>query len=327
VNPTAGGAGPLILALDIGGTKLAAGLVSGDGQLLASEREPTRTVEGPDVVIEQLVAMGRRVARDTAPVAIGVGCGGPLDARRGIIQEPPNLPGWIDVPLVARLEAALNLPVHLDNDANAAALGEHRWGAGRGAQNMVYLTISTGIGGGVIAGGRLLWGESGNAAEVGHVSVSYDGWPCICGRRGCPEAFASGTNIAARARAAVAAGEPSVLSSVASDEITAESVTRAVAAGDALAIRIWDETTTVLGAAVTNVLNTFEPEVVVIGGGVAQAGDLLFEPVRRLALSLALPPHRRARIVPAELGEHTGVLGAAAVVLERQSIAEPAEVG
>lgn len=318
---------PLILALDVGGTKLAAGLVAADGRLLGSVREPTRTAEGPDVVIGQLVALGRHVAGDARPALVGVGCGGPLDAKRGIVQQPLNLPGWIDVPLVAELEAAFELPVYLDNDANAAALGEHRWGAGRGTQNMVYLTVSTGIGGGVIADGRLLWGETGNAAELGHVSVSYDGWPCVCGRRGCPEAFASATNIAARARAAVAAGEPSSLSGLPSEEITAEAVTRAVGEGDALATRIWEETTAVLGAAVANVLNAFEPELVVIGGGVTRAGDLLFDPVRRLALSLALPPHRRARIVPAELGDDTGILGAAAVALERQATAEPLVAG
>jgi glucokinase len=312
----------LILALDIGGTKLAAGLVTPDGQLLGSGREPTRAVEGPDVVIAQLVALGRRVYGDAHPALVGVGCGGPLDANRGIVQQPLNLPGWVDVPLVAHLEAAFDLPVYLDNDANAAARGEHRWGAGRGTRNMVYLTVSTGIGGGVIADGRLVWGETGNAAELGHVSVSYDGWPCVCGRRGCPEAFASGTNIAARARAAVVAGEPSALADVPADQITAQAVSEAANAGDALAERIWDETMEVLGAAVANVLNTFEPELVVIGGGVTRAGDLFFDPIRRLALSLALPPHRRARIVPAELGDETGILGAAAVALERQGAQE-----
>lgn len=315
----------LILALDIGGTKVAAGLVRPDGTLLADAREPTRVAGGPDVVIDQLVALGRTVAGNRTPTVIGVGCGGPLDARRGIVQQPLNLPGWFDVPLVARLEAAFGLPAYLDNDANAAALGEHRWGAGRGTRNMVYLTVSTGIGGGVIADGRLLWGETGNAAELGHVSVAYDGWPCVCGRRGCPEAFASGTNIAARARAALAAGEPSSLSQLTEDAITAERVTEAVRQGDALATRIWDETTAVLGNAVANVLNTFEPEVLVIGGGVSRAGDLLFEPVRNLALQLALPPQRRARIVPAELGDQTGVLGAAAVAIDRQETREPVE--
>lgn len=319
-----------VLALDIGGTKLASGIVSESGELSGYVREPAGAAEGPDAMIERLVAIGRRSVSMAGEAidelcAVGVGCGGPLDARAGIILDPPNLPGWRNVPLAAILRQALGLPVHIDNDANAAALGEHRFGAGRGVDNLVYFTISTGVGAGVIAEGRLLWGESGNAAELGHVSVAYDGWRCHCGRRGCPEAFASGTAIARRTRQAVAAGERSSLAED-PDAITAEAVADAARAGDPLASRIWDETAQVLGAAVANALNAFNPRLVILGGGVARAGEQLLEPVRRIGLSQTLGPQAsEADVVLAALGERTGVLGAAAVALARQEEARQAD--
>lgn len=317
--------GAPVLGLDVGGTKLAAGIVSVDGELLASAREPTVLDDGPRRIVDRLVELGKRVMDEAgtaadALVAVGVGCGGPLDAERGIIQDPPNLPGWTDVPLVAWLHDAFERPVHLDNDANAAALAEHRWGAGRGCESIVYLTISTGIGGGVVIGERLLRGANGNAAEIGHMSVKFDGWPCVCGRRGCLEAFASGTNIARRAREAVADGAPSVMTNLAGSvaAITAKTVADAARRGDPVARRIWDETTDVLGAGLANVLNLFNPSRIVLGGGVTLAGELLFEPLRRVALAQTLGPQAEvADIVPAELGETIGIHGAAAVALAR----------
>jgi glucokinase len=311
-----------VLALDIGGTKLASGVVADSGELIGFLREPADAADGPQAMIRRLVEMGRRsVAVAKVAIgdldAVGVGGGGPLDARAGMILSPPNLPGWRGVPLGALLREALGVPVHIDNDANAAALGEHRFGAGRGVANLVYFTISTGIGAGVILDGRLLWGESGNAAELGHVSVAYDGWPCHCARRGCPEAFASGTAIARRTRDAIEAGASSSLAER-PEAVTAEAVARAAAAGDPLARRIWSETVEVLGAAVANALNAYNPRLVILGGGVARAGERLLEPVRRIALSQTLGPQARdGDVVLAELGERTGVLGAAAVALAR----------
>lgn len=317
--------GEAVLALDIGGTKLAAGVVTPDGALLASVREPTALGDGPRRIVDRLVELGAKVTSEAGLTtgdlaAVGVGCGGPLDVERGIVQDPPNLPGWTDVPLVAWLRGAFGRPVYLDNDANAAALAEHRWGAGRGCGSIVYLTISTGIGGGVVIGDELLRGANGNAAEIGHMSVAIDGWPCVCGRRGCLEAFASGTNIARRAREAVEAGEASGMTELAGStgSITAQTVAEAARRGDPLARRIWDETTMVLGAGLANVLNVFNPSRIILGGGVTHAGELLFEPVRRAALSQTLGPQAEvADIVPAELGETIGIHGAAAVALAR----------
>lgn len=324
-----------VLGIDIGGTKLAAGVVTLDGEQISQDRVPTLAHEGPDKVIDRLIDLCRRTVANSGVawdqiLAAGVGCGGPLDPHTGVIKEPPNLPGWIDIPLVQRLHDALGLPVYLDNDANAAALGEHQFGAGRGVENMVYLTISTGVGGGIIIGGRLYQGENGNAGEIGHMSVSYNGRPCNCGSRGCVEAYASGTNIAARAREAVLAGEPSLLTQIAGspERINGEAIDAALKAGDALTVRIWDETMEILGAGIANVINIFNPRRVVLGGGITNFGSTLFDPIRRIAMSRAMGPLTEVvEIVPAQLGGQVGVLGAAAVALERTGKTGGTEVG
>lgn len=317
----------VVLGIDVGGTKLAVGAVGADGSLRGWRRESARIEDGPERTIERLIEMSRRTLDEVGRErvwAVGVGCGGPLDPAAGVILNPPNLAGWVDVPLVDRLHVALGLPVYLDNDANAAVLAEHRFGAGRGLRNIVYLTISTGIGGGVIIDDQLLEGANGNAAELGHMSVDYDGWPCTCGRRGCLEAFASGTNIAVRARRAAQGGEASIVSELAGSvgAVSAETVAEAVRRGDALATRVWQETIEVLAAGLTNVLNIFNPERIILGGGVMQAGDLLLEPLRRRALTATLGAQGQvADIVPAALGERIGVYGAATVALRRSDVA------
>ncbi len=322
-----------ILGLDIGGTKLAAGIVTLEGVEIAQDRTPTQVEEGPTAVIDRLIELSRSVVRQAGitmdqVIAAGVGCGGPLDPTTGIIKDPPNLPGWTDVPLVHILQEALQVPVYLENDANAGALGEHRFGAGRGVANLVYLTISTGIGGGIIINNRLYAGENGNAGEIGHMVVAYNGRPCNCGGKGCLEAYASGTSIAARAREAVASGEPSILASLAGgvEQITAEHLEQAIHAGDPLATRLWVETTEILGVGIASVINIFNPRRVVLGGGITNVGSLLFDPVRAIALSRAMGPLAKVvEIVPAQLGGQVGVLGAAAVAMERLGI-ERAEV-
>ena len=197
------------LGMDIGGTKLAVAVATADGQVRAHLRDASRAEEGPDAMIERIVGMGQaaivEAGLEIADIkAIGIGCGGPLDPVRGVVHHALNNPGWIDIPLVDRVEKALGRPAYLENDANAAALGEHRFGAGRGIRNLAYLTISTGVGGGVIVDGRLIHGETGNAGELGHISVRIDGRPCLCGSRGCIEAYCSGTSIADRTREALA---------------------------------------------------------------------------------------------------------------------------
>ena len=313
-----------ILGIDIGGTKLAVGVATPSGELLSEAREPSRAEEGPDAMIERVVAMSRAAVADAMLslddiAAVGVGCGGPLDPWRGVVLNALNNPGWVDIPLVARIESALGRPTFLDNDANAAALGEHRFGAGRGVRHLVYLTISTGVGGGLILDDRLYHGENGNAGELGHISVRVGGRPCHCGSTGCIEAYCSGTNIALRAREAIDAGNATgPLAQGDPGTISAERVADAARDGDPLASSIWDETMELLGGGIVSIIHAFNPRLVVLGGGVTAAGDLLFDPVRRIVAERAMPWLAAVvRVVPAELGALTGVHGAVAVALDR----------
>ena len=313
----------VVLALDVGGTKLAAGVVRGDGQVLSYLVKPSHAEEGPDGMIPRHLELGR-AAVEAAGVAwpeiaaVGIACGGPLDPVRGVIQSPPNLPGWDETPLADLVSDALGLPAAVENDATAGALAEWWYGAGRsaGVDDLVYLTISTGIGGGLVLDGRLYRGVAGNAGELGHLTVDYLGRECGCGRRGCLEAYASGTSIAARAREALAAGASSSLA--ARRGLTAKDVAEAAAAGDPLAVKIWDETTAILGSAVANILDVFNPALVVLGGGVTRAGGQLLHPVRAAALRQAMAPAARtADVVLAELGERLAVVSAAVVAFAR----------
>jgi glucokinase len=307
-----------VLALDIGGTKLAAGVVDTSGAVHSFAVASTLAEEGPDRGLERLFALGRKAVEESgvawpAIVAVGIGAGGPLDTARGVLIAPPHLPGWVDVPLTQRAEAAFGLPAALENDATAAAAGELRFGAGAGTRHLVYLTISTGVGGGIVIDGRLYRGASGNGGELGHVTVDYHGRLCRgCGRRGCLEAYVSGTSIAERAREA------------GMDGAVAADVAEAAKAGDPIATAVWDETVEALACGLTSIVNLFEPELVVLGGGVVSGtGEQLLGPVRERVLAESMPPAAAGvQIVAAALGERVGVVGAAAIALERIAAGE-----
>ena len=317
-----GAVGRPVLAFDIGGTKIAAGVVDPAGDVLSFAVEPTHAERGPEDGVQRLFELGRRVVAGAGIGwdeigAVGIGCGGPLDAERGVLVAPPHLPGWNDVPVAELAERAFGRPAVLENDATAAAAGEHRCGAGVGTRHLVYLTISTGVGGGAVLDGRLYRGVMGNGAELGHVAVDFDGRSCPgCGRSGCLEAYVSGTSIAARAREALEEDGASSLAEL--GEFTAADVAAAARAGDAVAQRVWDETTAMLASGVVSIVNVFEPEVVVLGGGVSQEGEQLLAPVRESVRATAISPAgRAARIVQSPLGDRVGVVGAAAVAYER----------
>lgn len=304
-----------VLALDIGGTKLAVAVVTPDGRTHGLLVEPTLKEQGPDRILRRLFDMGR-ASIEAAGVgeiaAVGISSGGPLDPVAGIVMAPLNLPDWIDIPLVARAQDEFGVPAVLVNDATAGMLAEFRYGAARGTRIALYLTLSTGVGGGAVVHGLLHRGSAGNGGEFGHVMVRPGGRVCTCGRAGCLEAYASGTSIAARARDALAATRlPSSLAAL--PAVAAEHVVAAAREGDALATSLWAETTDVVGQAVTDLVNTFEPEVVVLGGGVTRAGSVLIDPVRRIVAETAMPLAADAvRIELAELGESVCVVGAAA---------------
>ena len=313
-----------VLAFDLGGTKFAFGVVAENGDILGSDKIETLAKQGPEQAIQRvnLAAQALLKKLNIKPeelIGIGIASPGPLDITKGCVDGSPNLPGWTGYSIVKGLSGFFNLPARIDNDANAAALGEYKFGAGKNKKNMVYITVSTGIGGGVIVDGRLMRGANGNAAELGHLTLNIDGPTCPCGANGCLEMYASGTAIARRTREAIQAGAQSQILNLAGsvEEITTHHILTALEKDDALAQKIWNETTEYLGRGLAVVINSFNPEVIVVGGGVTAAGDLLFKPVREKALRYAFPRLAAVcSIVPAGLGSNVGVVGAAACAFE-----------
>ncbi|MDR5710056.1 MAG: ROK family protein [Armatimonadota bacterium] len=305
-----------IWAVDLGATNLRVGLVGPEGELVATLRARTPQ-EGPQSVVEAIARLVEELCprAQEVPRRMGVGVPGPLSVAEGIVHAPPNLPGWREVPLRALLEERLGVTVILENDANAAAVGEWWRGAARGARHVLYITWSTGIGGGLLVDGRIYRGASDTAGEIGHITVDPLGPLCPCGRRGHLEGIAGGRAIARAAREALARGEPSRL--VAVREITAREVAEAARGGDPLARRVLERAARMMGLAVGSMLNLLNPEVVVIGGGVARSWDLLEDPLVRAAREAAFEaPFRAARILVAALEDDAGLIGAAYVALQ-----------
>ncbi|KPV44962.1 hypothetical protein AN477_04845 [Alicyclobacillus ferrooxydans] len=296
------------VGIDVGGTKIATAVVDADGQIIESADVLTKAEQGPEAVLDRIVNTVEAVLSSSgvsSVIGVGIGAPGPLNPREGMVYSPPNLPGWDRIPLQAEMQRRLHLPTFLDNDANAAALAELRFGAGSGYRDMVYLTISTGIGGGVILDGKIRQGASGCAAEVGHHIIALDGPLCRCGNRGCLEVLASGTAIARMAEERLGA------------QLNASAVARLAAQGDSGARAILDDVYRYLGVGLVNVVNMFDPSVIVIGGGVAQIGEPLFE-----ALQQSIDQNHfrsnafsRVRVLPAQLGTRAGVIGAALLPL------------
>ena len=313
-----------VLAFDLGGTKFAFGVVAENGEVLGSDKIETLAKQGPEQAIQRvnLAAQSLLQKLNIKPeelIGIGIASPGPLDISKGCVDGSPNLPGWTGYSIEQGLSTFFNLPARIDNDANAAALGEYKFGAGKNKKNMVYLTVSTGIGGGVIVDGRLMRGANGNAAELGHLTLNINGPACPCGANGCFEMYASGTAIARRTREAIQAGAPSQILSLAGslEKITTHHILDALQKEDELAKKIWNETTEYLGRGLAVVINTFNPELIVVGGGVTAAGELLFKPVSEKALRYAFPRLAAVcSIVPAGLGSNVGVVGAAACAFE-----------
>ena len=304
------------IGADLGGTKLLVGAVDSSQNVLHRGQEPShgRTTEEVLDLLEQEV----REALDAAPGAAAVGLGIPatIDHRRGVAINAVNLP-IVDVPVRDRMRERLDIPVFIDNDANTAALAEFLYGAGRDAENMVLLTLGTGIGGGLVLGGQLFRGSTGAGAELGHVVIDENGPRCqgTCPNRGCVEAFASGTAIGREGRAAAEREPDSVLGQALADgeEVDGKVVTEAALGGDEVAIEVLAGVGRHLGVAFSSFANIFDPDVIVIGGGASVAGDLLLDSAREELRARALPPMNETPVVLATTGPDAGMLGAAAM--------------
>jgi glucokinase len=304
------------IGVDLGGTKMLVGVLDSDSQVKFESREAS-TGQTEDQLVELLVREIEEAHKARPAVAaVGLGIPATIDHDRGVAISAVNLP-IDDLPIRELVGERTGLPIFVDNDANLAALAEHLYGAARGADNAVMLTIGTGIGGGLVLGGELYRGATGAGAELGHVVIAMDGLPCQgnCPGHGCVETYASGTALGREARAAAEREPDSALGRLAAagEKVDGRAVTELALAGDPTSVAVFDLVGSRLGVALTSFANIFEPEVFVIGGGVMRAGDLLLEPARRELRARALPPMKDTPVVAAEMGEDAGMIGAAAM--------------
>ncbi|MEH2114055.1 ROK family protein [Nostoc sp.] len=311
----------LILALDFGGTKLAAALVNlGSRTWLRYERRLSPVGADASTDLEIMRSLIYSLLQDTKPGAIGVSFGGPVDADTGTVRLSHHVAGWENIPLKALLEEEFGVPVDVDNDANIAALGEHRFGAGQGYDSLFYITVSTGVGGGWILDGKPWRGAGGMAGEIGHVVVDPAGPVCLCGKRGCVERLASGPYMAQNAREILENEPPrrqagEVLRGLVGDDLTlltGQLVSEAAAAGDDLAKEVLHKAAWALGVGIGNVANLMNPQRFVLGGGVTKAGENFWRVVRQVARETALP-EVDFEIVPAVLGDDAPLWGGVAI--------------
>jgi glucokinase len=304
-------------AIDLGGTNVRAIIAYLDGKVVSEDIRLSRASEGLDITVDTMVASleGACSQADVALEgvrALGIASPGPVDSANGIVPEAPQLVGWKDVPLVNVMSDRLRIPVWLENDANAAALGENRYGAGRDSKNMLYITVSTGVGGGIIIDGDLYRGTRGAAGEMGHVVIDVNGPPCGCGGHGCLESLASGTAIARRGRDLAGSGDAPALADVASrgGRLSAEIIARTAYDGDEVSRRIFDDVGMYLGVALAGFVNVFNPEAILIGGGVARSADLFVPEAQRVMEERAMrAPLEDVTLGLAELGDRAGSLG------------------
>ncbi len=296
------------LGIDIGGTKTAIGLVTAAKEIVGYDKLPTDQTIEPDVMIERIIVsvkalLERHRIEEDQLYGIGIGAPGPLDVSRGMITSPPNLPRWRNVPIVNLIAAHFTIPIRLENDASAAAVAEHTFGASKHYNDSLYVTISTGIGAGIISNNMLISGSKGNAGDVGHMVIDPSFGECVCGQRGCFEHICSGTAISREA------------SKLKGMSVSTEEAFRLYDTKDKDIVPYLDTVIERIGMAFVSLINALDPEIIVIGGGVSQVGDTLFEPIRRYVKRYTLNEDASdTPIVPAKLSQDAGVIGAAALV-------------
>jgi glucokinase len=308
-----------LFGVDIGGTNIKLGILSPEGRILESGSIPTMAAQGPERVAERARDwLEEHTTRDREFVAAGIDCAGLVDGSKGYLYFSPNIPGWTDIDLATIFAGKLSLPVVVDNDVNAAAFGEYRYGAGKGTSCFACVTLGTGVGGGLVVDGKLLHGSLGFAGEIGHTVIQIDGPVCSCGKRGHVEAFVAASAIVERARQAVRGGKESIIRD--SKDLTVKDIDDAARSGDELAALVFMETGRFLGYGLCNLVHLFNPEIIAVGGGVAAAGDLILEPVREVIRRNVMDERLAGvRIVQAELGNTASFTGAALLAAERYS--------
>ncbi len=315
----------LAIGIDLGGTSIKAGLVTPDGEITESESTPTLAHEGPKAIVGRMAKLAENLKRKPKEriAGIGVGSPGPLNPATGMLYFAPNMPGWDNFPLGEELQKATQLPVTIENDANCAAMAEYWKGAGAGSGTMILLTLGTGIGGGIIMGGKVVNGARVTAGEVGHIALSETGPKCGCGSRGCLEAYCGTQGILDRAKATMdKPGTVTALREMAGKDyelLTPKLIGDAARKGDGVAISLWKETGKYLGIGIASLVNLFAPDMVIIGGGIGQGNWLFLEPgireeVKRRGMR---PGNEQVKIVLASMGNDAGLIGAAALILRR----------
>lgn len=311
------------IGIDVGGTNVKIALVDGEGKIIYSNSVPTYAQMGYEYTVNNIKQAIRDLMKETNTDAkeiegIGFDFPGQVDYKTGVVKLAPNIPGWINVPIAQMIEEEFNIPTRIDNDVRCAALGELKFGAGNGCENFVCITVGTGIGSGLVINGQLVRGAANAAGEIGHIKLQMNGGPiCGCGDTGCLEAFASGPSIVAMAQEYLKGGKSTKFREMAGadGEITPYIVAKAAEAGDPVAKRIFEIVGTYIGMGLVSVINLLNPEKVIIGGGVAAAGDLLLDPIRKTIKERAMVvAGNSVEIVPAELGNSAGVIGASMLV-------------
>ena len=311
------------IGIDVGGTNVKIALVDGEGKIIYSNSVPTYAQMGYEYTVNNIKQAIRDLMKETNTDAkeiegIGFDFPGQVDYKTGVVKLAPNIPGWVNVPIAQMIEEEFNIPTRIDNDVRCAALGELKFGAGKGCENFVCITVGTGIGSGLVINGQLVRGAANAAGEIGHIKLQMNGGPiCGCGDTGCLEAFASGPSIVAMAQEYLKGGKSTKFREMAGadGENTPYIVAKAAEAGDPVAKRIFEIVGTYIGMGLVSVINLLNPEKVIIGGGVAAAGDLLLDPIRKTIKERAMVvAGNSVEIVPAELGNSAGVIGASMLV-------------
>ena len=310
------------IGVDIGGTNVKIALVDFDGKIVYSNTVPTRAEMGYEAGVNNIKQAIKELMQETGEgpktiEAIGFGLPGQIDYKEGIVKNLPNIPGWVNIPLAKMIEEEFSIPTRLDNDVRCAALGELNFGAGKGCENLICITVGTGIGSGIVLNGKLVRGASNAAGEIGHIKMEMSGGPlCGCGDYGCFEAYASGPAIVTMAREYISGGKSAKYKEMANDGIiTPYIVAQAALQGDAVSIQIFKQMGKIIGTGLASVINLLNPEKIIIGGGVADAGDILLEPIRKTIIDRAMPIQASAvEVVPAQLANTAGVIGASLLI-------------